>query len=365
MFPASRYPQLSASAAQNSKTHDFFQAVCHAFSDAEQSIGQTTDRYYTFGGLTVLLRFAGPALIPIITPAFAHLAARPVSSPDLTICLWDTASTGIRIPPLPWSEDQYLQFGLIDGFNSGRFKTLHQHALQMIDLEENKAIYWIPDSREAPYYHSITPLRTTLHWWLDKHDLFVVHAAAVGTSERGVLVTGKGGAGKSTTALSCIDHGLDYIGDENCLISIAPEPYAHSIYSSGTLEAEDVGRFPSLDSSLCNANRLHVEKAVYHLFDSYQQSLPSGIPIKAVFVPRVSGRPATSIQRRSSAQTLVALAPGSLFQLPGAGRNSFRAMADLLRAVPCYTLELGTDFSKIPIVIKDFLRNLPCPTDNR
>ena len=364
MFPASRYPQLSSSATQHFQTLNFFHESCQAFSEAGQSAGETTDRYYGLGGLTVLLRFAGHALIPIITPAFAHLTAKPVPCPDLTICLWDTASTGIRIPPLPWSEGQYLQFGLVDGHNSERFKTIHQHALQMIDLDQNKAIYWIPDARDAPYYHSITPLRTTLHWWLNKHNLFVVHAAAVGISEGGVLVTGKGGAGKSTTALSCIDGGLDYVGDENCLISNTPEPYAHSLYSSGTLEAEDVDKFPSLASSLRNANRLHLEKAVYSLFDKYPHNLPGGLPIKAVFVPRVCGKSTTSIQRRSSSQTLVALAPGSLFQLPGAGRNSFRAMADLLRAVPCYTLELGTDLSQIPIVIEDFLRNQPCLTNN-
>jgi hypothetical protein len=262
----------------------------------------------------------------------------------------------VKIPPLPWSEDHYLRFGLIDGYNSDRIKTLHQHALQMIDLDRNRAIYWIPEATNVPYYHSITPLRTTLHWWFDKHNQFIVHAAAIGIPEGGVLVTGKGGSGKSTTALSCIDNGLNYVGDENCLISNNPEPYAHSLYSSGTLEADDVEKFPSLTPSLCNENRLHVEKAVYNLFDRYQHYLPAGLPIRAVLVPRVTGKSATSIQGRSSCQTLLALAPGSLFQLPGAGRNSFRAMADLLRNVPCYSLELGTDVSKIPVVIERFLR---------
>ncbi|NOY98883.1 MAG: serine kinase [Chloroflexi bacterium] len=342
---------------RNSDPAVFFQEVCQVFLDAEQAVGGASDRFYTLGGFIFRLRFAGPALMPTITPALAHLETAPVPDPALTVYLWDSASTGAKMPLPPWSADDYLEFGLVDGFNSERIKTLHQSALHMIDLECNEAVYWISDARKTPHHHAITPLRTIFHWWLNRHQRFIVHAAAVGMPGGGVLVTGRGGAGKSTTALSCIGSGLKYAGDENCIISIAPEPYVYSLYSSGTLESEDVGKIPSLSSSLSNANRLHAEKAVYHLFEEHRRDLSIGFPVRAVFVPEVSGKRETSIRRRSSAQTLVALAPGSLFQLPGAGEESFRAMADLVRKVPCYTLALGTDLSRIPMVIERFLRD--------
>ena len=341
----------------NSKPNIFFQETCQAFSKAKQSMGGTIDRYYMLGGFLVCLRFAGPALVPIITPALAHLETTPAPDPGLTIYLWDSASTGVNTPPPPWTEDDYLEFGLIDGYNNARIKTLYQFALHTIDLDQNLAIYWISDAKNAPYYHTITPLRTIFHWWLNKHQRYIVHAAAVGLPECGVLVTGKGGAGKSTTALSCVDSGLKYVGDENSLITISPEPYAHSLYCSGTLEVEDVDKFPLLRPSLSNITRLHAEKALYLLFTEFQDNLSAGFPIKAVFVPKVSGKYDTSIEKRSAVQTLMALAPGSLFQLPGAGRESFQAMADLIKQVPCYTLDLGTDLSQIPVVIERFLRS--------
>ena len=343
---------------QNSKPRIFFQEISQAFSKAIQAMGETIDRYYMLGGFLVHLRFAGPALVPIITPALAHLETKPTPDPDLTINLADSASMEVKIPSPPWTEDDYLEFGLINGFNTGRIKTLFQDALHIIDLDQDEAIYWISDAKNVPYYHTITPLRIILHWWLNKHQRYIVHAAAVGLPEGGVLVTGRAGAGKSTAALSCVNSGLKYVGDENCFISVVPKPFAHSLYSSGTLEAEDVNKIPSLRSSLSNENRLHIEKAVYLLYDEYQNDLSVGFPIKAVFVPRVSGNRDTSILQRSVAQTLLALAPGSLFQLPGAGRNSFQAMAELLRQVPCFTLELGTDLPQIPVVIERFLRNI-------
>lgn len=319
-------------------------------------MGGAIDRYYRIGGFLVRLSFAGPALIPIITPALAHLETTPEPDPGLTINLWDSVSTGVKTPPPPWTEDDYLEFGLINGYNNKRIKTLYQFALHTIDLDQNLAIYWISDAKNVPYYHIITPLRTIFHWWLNKHQRYIVHAAAVGLPAGGVLLTGIGGAGKSTTALSCIDSGLKYIGDENCLISIEQNPYAYSLYCSGTLEAEDEPKFPFLRHSLSNITRLHTEKAFYLLNDEFKNSMINGFPIKAVFVPRITENNDTSIQERSAAQTLLALAPGSLFQLPGAGGGYFHAMADLLKQVPCYTLELGTDLPQIPVVIERFLR---------
>ncbi|MCJ7626505.1 MAG: hypothetical protein MUO76_23685 [Anaerolineaceae bacterium] len=320
-------------------------------------MGRTINRYYRLGNFTVCLHFAGSALVPIITPALAHLETDPLPDPDLTVYLWDSASTGVEVPSPPWTEDDYLEFGLINGYNNARIKTLYQFALHTIDLDQNLALYWISDAKNAPHYHTITPLRTIFHWWLRKHQHFVLHAAAVGKPEGAVLITGKGGVGKSTTALACINSGLSYISDENCVISISPEPIVYSIFSSGTLEADIRGRLPSLEPFLSNENRLDKEKAIYHFFKDFQPDLAKGFPIKAILVPRFLGHRDTSIQKLSSAQTLIALAPGTLFQLPGTDRESFGVMADLVRQVPCYSMETGTDLTQIPDVIMRFLRN--------
>ncbi len=335
----------------------FFSTGRLTFTRAALSFGGPTDFYYNLGGYTIRLRFAGAALIPLITPALAHLEQAPVPEPALTVFLWDSRSTHTHMPSPPWKEEDYREFGLIRGFNNDRIKTVHQSALHMIDLDRNEAIYWIPDARQVPHFHTITPLRTIFHWWLSTRQRYIVHAAAVGIPEAGVLITGKGGAGKSTTALSCITAGLQYVGDENCIITYPPEPYVFSIYSSGTLEPQDVDKIPALKASLTNPEKLHEQKAVYQLFRDYQAHISQGFPVKAVFVPKVTGKRETTVTKRSAAQTLMALAPGSIFQLPGAGKQTLHAMAALLRSVPCFTLELGTNLSQIPVVIEYFLRN--------
>jgi hypothetical protein len=57
----------------------------------------------------------------------------------------------------------------------------------------------------------------------------------------------------------------------------------------------------------------------------------------------------------SPVEALKALAPSTLFQLIGASQKDLRAMAELVRKVPCYRLELGTDLAAIPRAIEQLL----------
>jgi len=342
---------------QSNLPEQFFKEACQVFSEAEQAMGGAIDRYYLIGGYSIRLRFAGPALLPFLTPALSHLQINPVLNPDLTILFWDSKSTGTKMARPPWSTDDYLQFGLINGYNTERFKTQYMNALNMIDLDKGKAVYWIPDIKNVSYYRSIRPLRTILNWWMNEHQRFIVHAASLGLTEGGVVITNKACSGKSTTALSCIGSSLKYAGDENCLISLDPEPYAYSLYCTGTLEPEDIDRIPKLKSYIINASKLQIQKAIYLFKNDHQALMITGFPIKAVLIPSISGKADTMIQRRIKKPPLLALAPGSLFQLPGVGGDYLGSLAELIKRVPCYSLELGTQIDQIPLIIERFIRS--------
>jgi hypothetical protein len=77
-------------------------ALYHAFADAYNAacaaVGSIS-RSYRIAGYTVRLCFAGGALEPMLTPALAHLASVDAAPPDLTLHLWDGASTGSAPPP--------------------------------------------------------------------------------------------------------------------------------------------------------------------------------------------------------------------------------------------------------------------------
>src|SRR3972149_783084 len=237
--------------------HAFFESVYDACQRAEQGVGGAIDCYYTIGGYTVCLQFAGPALVPFITPALEHLAAFPDKTrADLTICLWDSASTAMSMPPRPWELEDLIARGDVRGFSNARIHTALSGdvgAVSMLDEAENLGVYWIRDACHVPTYERGAPLRAILHWWVGQHGGLLVHTAAVGHQEGGVLLVGRGGSGKSTSALASLVSGWRYAGDDYCLLAPNGEPYVYSLYNTAKLNATHLENFPTLLPAISNS----------------------------------------------------------------------------------------------------------------
>lgn len=341
-----------------SRSVEYFQSVYELFKSSQQ-VASPVERSYIIGGYRFRLCFSGPALLSL-TRALEHLAADDHSTPDLTICLWDSESTGQRMTPPPWQEDDFLARGVIQGYNTERIYTAFQHgssAVSVLDKERNLAVFWAPDQR-LPYWEEGSPLRTIFHWWLLSQGLQLVHAAAVGNSTGAVLIGGKGGTGKSTTALACLESNLSYIGDDYTLLGLDSGPVVHSLYNSAKLNSDQVQRFPALLPKVANAERLAEEKALLFVNEHYPLKVATRLPVRAILLPRVTGLAETRLKRVSVAMTLAALAPSTIFQLPRAGSEAFKFLATFARQLPCFSLELGTDLSTIPPVIEGLLAEI-------
>jgi hypothetical protein len=341
-----------------SRSVAYYQSVYDHFSSAQQKTS-VVERSYIIGGRRIRLSFAGPALLSL-TRAIEHLATDDHSDPDLTICLWDSESTGQRMIARPWQEDDFLARGVIQGYNTERIYTAFQHgsgAVNVLDKERNLAVFWAPDSN-LPYWEYGSPLRSILHWWLLSQGLQLVHAAAVGNASGGVLIGGKGGSGKSTSALACLESNLSYIGDDYTLLSTESGPVVHSLYNSAKLNSDHVQRFPALLPQVANPDRLADEKALLFVHEHDPAKVATRLPVRAILLPRVTGLPDTRLKRVSVAAALAALAPSTIFQLPRAGNEALKFLATFARNLPCFSLEAGTDLSTIPPAIEGLLAEI-------
>jgi hypothetical protein len=330
----------------------FFDRVHRAFERAVAAVG-LAERSVRIAGRNLTLGFAGPALEAGLMPALAHLEG-PAASPDLRVCVWDSASTDTPMPAPPWRPEDQLAQGEIRGYNTERFRAAFDPdsvRLALCDLERRTAIFWIRDWRRLPPWESGAPLRAILHWWLGDERQGFVHGAGVGTAAGGALIVGKGGSGKSTTALACLDAGLAYAGDDYCLVSTTGAPYVHGVYSSAKLNPDSMLRFPRLRGTLRAPVNADGGKSLLFLHPSCGDQLVSGFPLRAVLVPRITGRATTTVSVLPASRALFHLAPSSLFQLPGRTPAAFAAIAAVVRSVPCYTLELGTDLAGVASAI--------------
>jgi len=348
-----------------------FRIMRDALLEAEERVGGINSDY-RIGESIVRLRFAGESLVPRITRAFAHLAVPLVSKPDLVLCLWDSASTGRRLPLLvssllrlikmTWLDHRGIRGELFD-YNSSRIRAaLHGHdsdMLSLLDLRENLGIFWIADSRGIPWYETGAPLRTLLYWWFSRHGRQMVHGGAIGTEAGGILLGGKGSSGKSTTALATLDSSLLYAGDDYTLVSTEPQPFVYSLYNTAKVKGEaDLKRFSWMASRICNADRIgpDAEKPMMFLHEHRPEKIISGFPLKAVVLPRfIPGNEKCKVVPVSPASALKAIAQSSITQLTGADSDALRRMSRLVNRMPCYLVGLGEDLNDIPKAMLELL----------
>ncbi len=341
----------------------YFEASDAEFERARAAAGGSCDKYYDLGGYSVRLAFAGDGLVSSLAPALAHLEAAPTRSPDLTVCLWDSSVTGVSMP-VPESDQSPPSWeGEVWWCDGGRVRAAYHgglRTLSMLDAGRDRALFWIPSAETITCADRSKPLRTILHWWLGDRQKLLVHAAAVGGPQGGVLLTGRAGAGKTTAALACLEAGLGYAGDDYVLLTPGPTPHVQSLYSTALLDRGHLARSLPRLQPLCHIDSTgSEEKALIYLWDHVPEQITSGLPVRAVLVPRIVDRGETRITELSAASCFRALAPTTLMQLPGGGREAFSLLAQLVRQVPTFTLETGPDLSAVPAAIQRLLEELP------
>ena len=94
------------------------------------------------------------------------------------------------------------------------------------------------------------------------------------------------------------------------------------------------------------------------LHDSFGEKVAIGFPLRAILIPRITGRSETTIEPASPAAALKALAPSTLLQLPGEGRETMARLSALARRVPAYTLNAGTGMGGIAESVEALLTQL-------
>lgn len=350
----------TALAAARTDPRVFLAQLHETFAEAACAVGGPLDRFYHVGNLGLRLRFAGDALVPKMARALAHLETMPHDDPALTISLWDSESTRTSMPPPPWDTGAYVEQGKIQGFFDDRVAAQLQwgsHALTLLDRARNQGFYWVKRAAQVPDFETAMPLRTLLALGFAARGLPLVHAAAVGLPEGGVLLAGKGGTGKSTVALACLEAGLCYAADDFCLLSPEP-PTALSLYCSARVNADLLERLPRLNDMVSNPHRAPEDKALVFLHDRMPAKLCRVLPLRAVLAVRLTALPETTIGPTSPGAALAALAPSTLLLVPDGQAELLPQLSRLVRELPCYVLNAGRDLTRIPGAILELLRKI-------
>lgn len=327
-----------------------------AFCEAVARCG-VSEHGFNIADRGVRLRFAGDAMRGPLLRAFAHLPPATDMRTDLLVSIWDGASTGVAFPPSALAhgaDTGKLVVGASPERAASMYLKLDSGAASMFEPDGSTGWFFAPDATRVSAAESGAPLLALLHGWSVTQGLLAVHAAAVGTAQGGVLLVGRGGSGKSTTALACARSGLGYVGDDYCLLAPGAQTFAHSLYCSAKVDGRSIER---LGIAVPDTSPTIGAKRILFAGEHGFAAPLASCPIRAVLLPAVHDQDDTCITRVSPATALRALAPSTLLQLPGAARTALQRMARAIGTLPCYELQLGRDPDRIPPRVRAVLES--------
>jgi hypothetical protein len=339
------------------------QFLTNALRQTEQD---TLSQRLAIAGVVVELRMKGAALTEAMLPALAHLAA-PVDAqhkPDIIFHLWDGAETGVWPPRPPFNPEEYRRYGQRAIAHSGSFSLMHalwDGMLYAYDRSTRQGCFWCRDASQLSIYERAAPVQTLFHWALQEFGWQIVHAAAVGNASGGVLLIGSTGAGKSTTALSCLaQEGLQFLSDDKCLVRLQPEPQAVALFSSAKIKGDMLPRLPHFRRQLVGWDDSHkAQKGLVFLHPTYADQMVTSFRVKALLLPKVAHQTQATIQSAAPGDVFRQLGPSTVIWLPGAEAENYRFTAALVRTLPCYQLDLAVEPARNSAAIDELLTSQP------
>lgn len=222
------------------------------------------------------------------------------------------------------------------------------------------AAFWVRDIKNIPEFEKASPFRMILNWWVETKGWFLLHAASVGYLDKGLIIVGKSGKGKTSTALTALTTGkLSYIGDDYILLDQKKNPWAVSLYSSAKLDSLTVKRFPELKKAITKSKD-PTQKSTVYLNDFDSKKIVRTLPVKAVVIPQVKNSKESTYESIPPSQALFALAPSTIFQLlpENPTTHSFSDITKLVSKLPCYQFYAGHDKNIIAQKLKELLDEL-------
>ena len=325
-----------------------------AFSRALEDGDGQAEATLQIDDVVVQLVFAGSGMASAILPALAPVLLETRASPAFTVEIWDSATSGVPAPPMPWGADAAAPLGVVRGYNQGRHRTVVDQGSRTVtvaDLSGGRAVVYAQSADGIPAWWRAVPLRLALGWAVGRPDRQLVHAGAVGEGGRGVLLGGSGGAGKSTVALACVEAGMTFASDDYVLLTASQPAAAQTVYGTAKLDRWSLDALPELAGQI-DPPPGPGDKAVINLHALRRERVASSLDVRAVVAPSVGGETPSRLERISAAEALRALAPSTIFQAPDGSADSLRLISDVVREVPAYSLLLGEDLDEVPPLIR-------------
>jgi hypothetical protein len=297
-------------------------------------MGDASAMHFRFAELPVCLRATDSDLLWEVSGAFRHLInLEDFDLPAiLTIDLWEATETVEPPPPRPFGRENTRYFSYhCDDYDGS------------MDLEMGQLLVRIRRRSNAFLAH---PFRRMMWRWFRGQEIFPLQGAMVAHNDRGLLLLGERGSGRSSAVMECIEADWQFLADSQAGLSRSGNHFTgYSLFSciemdplhaANYKEWQPYGHAAYGDDASGQGN----ERAVFNVADALPEALQDKVQLCAIVVliedPDRGDGPATAkLARRAALSVLAADTRGLDRTTLKTGRDDYLKLAE---HCPCYAV---------------------------
>lgn len=314
---------------------------------------------FALAGLNVRLHSPTEQLADLFYRAFSHLPVVPQRSNGADIDI--EIITGASRPLLGAAAEAGFHSDVgrhrFQASPDGRFvchEVLESGSLWCLDRQTSRVIGWIESAERITLYERAKPLANLLPLMVEPFGLYMFHSALVSWRGHGVLFVGAGGSGKSTSALSCLQGGFDFVAEDLVVLEETSAGFiGHGVYNSAWIEPDHMSKFGDLGQYAYTGGEVEQRKSVLMLAEIEPGRMRSSAPLTCMMLPRIRPNERSAVHEVGRPEALKQLAPNCLMTASRIDKKGFDALVRLVKASRCYRLNLGDDLERVPSLVRD------------
>jgi hypothetical protein len=275
-------------------------------------------------------------------PAILSSAARPLCS-------------GTGVPPggrpedaLPYTVSQDCGRLIVDFYDVGLF---------VIDGAHGSGEGYLIKPQRMPASLIEYLFHLVLIELLRGRGLYTIHATALEMCGRGVLIPGNSGRGKTTSFISLLRSGYQYLSDDHPLFRDAGDyvellPFPIKI----NVTEDTIAFFPELRDAPDHLLHPRFPKRAFYAEEVYRTSIGACCRPALVLFPQVVDAAQSHLERLPKSRALQLLLPQALLVYDqDVARREFQVLAKLVQQADCYRLHFGRDILNLSKLITPLL----------
>jgi hypothetical protein len=195
---------------------------------------------------------------------------------------------------------------------------------------------------------------------LKRRGLYSMHAAGFAKHGRAILISGTSGAGKSTLAIALLRAGFAYLSDDMVFLSRRCSQ-VHVLGFPEDVDVSDgtIGFFPELGFLLRVPKASGSPKRQVPPIETYRTELADSALPSAIIFPHISPADTSTLRPIGADEAFLELVSNVLLTDARSSQQHLNMLNEAARQTPCYRLETGRDFDRIPALLGELL--VPCP----